>query len=202
MLKKTYRKRPRERRRLSKLRVGNTTLIVGYARLGETKRALDLFNDIVLEGTLPLMSLLSLFCEFMQSCRPRGGGTNVFWWYGQCLLSQNYFRTLCLHGRYFRYRPRRAFRESNGGHWEGATIWLSSIVVGSFRCLPEMVKCRAWEVGLWAVSKARWKVCNCIYLHGKHICSCWNARGSFWDWNPKTKKWSMEYPRMLFVDWY
>ena len=34
MLKKTYRKRPRERRRLSKLRVGNTTLIVGYPKLG------------------------------------------------------------------------------------------------------------------------------------------------------------------------
>ena len=130
------------------------------------------------------------FVEFMQSCRPGGGGTNAFWWYGKCLLSQTYFRTLCLHGRSF--QPCRAFRESTGGYWLGATIRLFAIIMVLFRCLLKMVKCRAWEVGLWAVSKAGWKVCNCIYLHGKHICSCWNVSGSSWDWTSKTKNGSSQ----------
>ena len=96
-------------------------------------------------------------------------GTNAFWWYRECLMSQTYFTTLCLHGRSFRLHLCRAFQESNGGYWEGATVKLYSIMVGYFRCLPEIVKCGAWEVGLWVVSKVGWKVCNCIYIYMGNI---------------------------------
>ena len=49
--------------------------IVGYAQLGETERALDLFNDMVSEGTVPDVVT---FLVLLSSCSHCRGGTNAF----------------------------------------------------------------------------------------------------------------------------